>query len=82
MAYTLSMPAFVLAPVAVESCPRLPADDQPHLSSLAASACEATASTRMHPSALIALRPPARLLCPRSLEDIANASLAQIRPPL
>ena len=48
-AYVLSIPASVLAPVTVVSWPRLLADDQPHLSSLAASACEASASSSKHP---------------------------------
>lgn len=51
----LSSPAFVLAPVAVVSCPKLCAEDHPHLSCLAASACDASASTSKHLSPLISL---------------------------
>jgi len=53
--YVLSIPAFVLAPVVVVNCPRLAADCQPHLSSLAANACETRPSTSKHPSPLISL---------------------------
>ena len=45
-AHVLSRPLFVLAPVVVLSCPRLPADDQPHFSSRAPWACSARPSTR------------------------------------
>ena len=51
--YVLSRPAFVLAPVAVESFPRLLAEDQSHLRSRAATACKASATTTRHPSARI-----------------------------
>ncbi len=46
-AHVLSRPLFVLAPVVVLSCPRLPADDQPHFSSRAPWACSARPSTRI-----------------------------------
>ena len=49
----LSRPAFVLAPVAVESFPRLLAEDQSHLSSRAATACKARATTTRHPRARV-----------------------------
>ena len=49
----LSRPAFVLAPVAVESFPRLLAEDQSHLSSRAATACKASAATTRHPRARV-----------------------------
>ena len=51
----LSSPAFVLAPVAVVSCPKLLAEDHPHFSCLAASACDASVSTSKHLRPLISL---------------------------
>ena len=54
-AYVLSSPAFVLAPVAVVSCPKLLAEDQPNISCLAAIVCDTKASTSKHARLLISL---------------------------